>query len=45
MILATNFTVEGNATAQYIKELFKDIDIKTSRIARGLTNGWRNRVC
>ena len=39
LILATNFTVEGNATAQYIKELFKDIDIKTSRIARGLPMG------
>ena len=39
IILATNFTVEGNATAQYIKELFKDIDIKTSRIARGLPMG------
>ena len=39
MILATNFTVEGNATAQYIKELFKDVDIKTSRIARGLPMG------
>ena len=39
MILATNFTVEGNATAQYIKELFKDADIKTSRIARGLPMG------
>ena len=39
IILATNFTVEGNATAQYIKELFKDIDIKTTRIARGLPMG------
>ena len=39
LILATNFTVEGNATAEYIKELFKDVDIKTSRIARGLPMG------
>ena len=39
MILATNFTVEGNATAQYIKELFKDVGIKTTRIARGLPMG------
>jgi len=39
LILATNFTVEGNATAQYIKELFKDVDIKISRIARGLPMG------
>ena len=39
LILATNFTVEGNATAEYIKELFKDVDIKTTRIARGLPMG------
>ena len=39
IILATNFTVEGNATAQYIKELFKDVDIKATRIARGLPMG------
>ena len=39
LILATNFTVEGNATAEYIKELFKDVGIKTSRIARGLPMG------
>ena len=39
IILATNFTVEGNATAQYVKELFKDVDIKTTRIARGLPMG------
>ena len=39
IILATNFTVEGNATAQYIKELFKGVDIKTTRIARGLPMG------
>ena len=39
IILATNFTVEGNATSQYIKELFKDVDIKVSRIARGLPMG------
>ena len=39
LILATNFTVEGNATAEYIKELFKDVDIKTSRMARGLPMG------
>jgi len=39
IILATNFTVEGNATAQYIKELLKDTKIKISRIARGLPMG------
>lgn len=39
IILATNFTNEGNATAQYIRELFKDLPIKISRIARGLPMG------
>lgn len=39
MILATNFTVEGNATAQYIRELLKDTKIKITRIARGLPMG------
>tara|TARA_B100000795_G_C22670072_1_gene387586 strand:- start:32 stop:628 length:597 start_codon:yes stop_codon:yes gene_type:complete len=39
VILATNFTVEGNATAQYIRELLKDTKIKITRIARGLPMG------
>ena len=39
VILATNLTVEGNATAQYIQELLKDSTIKLSRIARGLPMG------
>ena len=39
VILATNFTVEGEATAHYIAEMFKDRDIKVSRIARGLPVG------
>jgi len=39
IILATNFTVEGNATAQYIRELLKDTRIKITRIARGLPMG------
>ncbi len=39
VILATNFTVEGNATSQYIQELLKDTKIKISRIARGLPMG------
>ena len=39
IILATNYTNEGNATAQYIKELLRDIPIKMSRIARGLPMG------
>ena len=39
IILATNFTAEGNATAQYIKDLLKDSKIKITRIARGLPMG------
>jgi len=39
VILATNYTVEGEATAHYIIELLKARDIKVSRIARGLPMG------
>jgi recombination protein RecR len=39
VILATNYTVEGDATAHYISELFKVRGIKTSRIARGMPMG------
>jgi recombination protein RecR len=39
IILATNFTAEGNATAQYIQDLLKDSKIKITRIARGLPMG------
>ena len=39
IILATNFTNEGNATAQYIKDILNDSEIKISRIARGLPMG------
>ena len=39
IILATNFTSEGNATAEYIKNILKDTKIKISRIARGLPMG------
>lgn len=38
-ILATNFTVEGEATAHYIGELLRAKGIKASRIARGLPVG------
>lgn len=38
-ILATNFTVEGEATAHYIGELLRAKGLKTSRIARGLPVG------
>ncbi|MDP2248481.1 MAG: recombination mediator RecR [Nitrosomonadales bacterium] len=39
VILATNYTVEGEATAHYISELLKARGLKVSRIARGLPMG------
>ena len=39
MILATNFTVEGEATAHYISELLAGKGLRISRIARGLPVG------
>ncbi|PCI60841.1 MAG: recombination protein RecR [Methylophilaceae bacterium] len=39
VILATNYTVEGEATAHYIIELLKARKIRVSRIARGLPMG------
>lgn len=39
VILATNFTVEGEATAHYIGELFLDSPVRVTRIARGLPVG------
>ena len=38
-IIATNPTVEGEATAHYISELAKQYSIKVSRIARGVSIG------
>lgn len=39
LILATNPTVEGEATAHYISELASDFDIVISRIAHGVPMG------
>ncbi|HLX24401.1 MAG TPA: recombination mediator RecR [Usitatibacter sp.] len=39
VILATNFTVEGEATAHYISELLAGKGVRVSRIARGLPVG------
>lgn len=39
VILATNFTVEGEATAHYIGELLGGKGLKITRIARGLPVG------
>lgn len=38
-ILATNFTVEGEATAHYVGELLRAKGVKITRIARGLPVG------
>lgn len=39
IILATNPTVEGEATAHYISELGKQFSVKVTRIARGIAIG------
>ena len=39
VIIATNFTVEGEATAHYVGELLLARGLKVSRIARGLPVG------
>ena len=39
VILATNFTNEGEVTAHYLTELLKSRDIRVSRIARGVPVG------
>jgi len=39
VILATNFTNEGEATAHYIAEMLRSRGIKASRIARGVPLG------
>jgi recombination protein RecR len=39
VILATNYTVEGEATAHYISELLNKHGVKITRIARGMPMG------
>ena len=39
VIVATNFTNEGEATAHYISEMLKDRDLRVTRIARGVPVG------
>ncbi len=39
VILATNFTVEGEATAHFLSDLCKSSNIKATRIARGVPMG------
>lgn len=39
VIVATNFTTEGEATAHYIGEMLKGADVKVTRIAQGVPVG------
>lgn len=39
LIIATNATVEGQTTAQYIVELLKDMEVKLSFLAHGIPVG------
>ena len=39
VIIATNPTTEGEATALYLARLIKPLNIKTTRLARGLPTG------
>jgi recombination protein RecR len=39
VILATNPTMEGDATAIYLQDLFKGQEIQVTRLARGLPSG------
>ena len=39
VILATNPTVEGEATAAYLSRLLKPLEVKVTRIARGIPVG------
>jgi len=39
VILATNPTVEGEATAMYVRQLVSPLGIRVTRLARGLPFG------
>ncbi len=39
VIIATNQTPEGEATAVYIERLIKELNIKTTKLGRGLSTG------
>lgn len=39
VVLATNFTAEGEATAHYIGEMLASLGVEVTRIARGLPAG------
>ncbi|UER67636.1 recombination mediator RecR [Borrelia sp. BU AG58] len=39
VVVATEFSIEGDVTANYIKSILKDLDINVTRIASGLPVG------
>ncbi len=39
VIIATNLTAEGEATAEYLRHLLQDTEVKVTRIARGVPVG------
>ena len=39
MILATNFTAEGDTTAHYLCEILRQKGVRVTRIARGVPAG------
>jgi recombination protein RecR len=39
VIVATNYTVEGEATAMYLSKILKPLEIKVTRLANGLPVG------
>ncbi len=39
VIVATNLTVEGEATAEYIRQITDTLDVKVTRLARGVPVG------
>ena len=45
IIIATNFTAEGDATAYVLAELFKIFLIKSAAWAKGNSSGRRDGIC
>jgi recombination protein RecR len=39
VILATNPTLEGEATAMYVRRQLKELPVRVTRLARGLPSG------
>lgn len=39
VVIATNFTVEGEATALYLTKVLKQLDVKVTRLAHGIPLG------